>query len=345
MRMYALALIAFSALLLPRGALNQGQCPQGSLCPASYPIRSDPGGAACDDAAAAAIRQDIVQGVTNVVENDVTGRLNLLLRNKYLGQNARFPANSCQEIKDAFPNTVSGEYWLADSQGFSQIAYCEMDFQCGNRPPSSWELVAFFNMSDPTQSCPGSEFRLIESPARVCARVDQGYVCNEVFFSPLQSYSRVCGRVIGVQIGTADAFQSFNTIRSIDEPYLDGVSLTYGSPRQHVWSFASYTSEFYNVCPCSTGSTETTPSYVGGDYFCESGANTETVPSSQLFFEDPLWDGQNCRLTEVPCCNGAPWFYKELPTSTSDSLEFRLCSDQFHDDEDVSFQLIEIYVQ
>jgi len=30
---------------------------------------------------------------------------------------------------------------------------------------------------------------------------------------------------------------------SIDEPYLDGISITYGSPRKHIWSCATGLSE------------------------------------------------------------------------------------------------------
>ena len=62
------------------------------------------------------------------------------------------------------------------------------------------------------------------------------------------------------------------TIVSIDGPYVDGVSLTYGSPRQHIWTFAAGQSEFSNVndnCPCDVTINITIPPFVGGDYFCE----------------------------------------------------------------------------
>jgi len=56
-------------------------------------------------------------------------------------------------------------------------------------------------------------------------------------------YNRVCGKVICHQNGTADAlnFLHYNEPRGIEEPYVDGASLTYGSPGywHHVWTFGS----------------------------------------------------------------------------------------------------------
>ena len=82
---------------------------------------------------------------------------------------------------------------------------------------------------------------------------------------------------------------------------MDGVSVTQGSsPRKHVWTFLADYSE--SVCPCSTGSTESVRSFMGNDYFCESG-NPNNVASHILYTSDPLWDGQSCRNLESPCCN------------------------------------------
>ena len=36
---------------------------------------------------------------------------------------------------------------------------------------------------------------------------------------------------------------------------------------------------------------------------------------------------------------------KELPSPTSDDIEMRLCADQARDDEDVNFEMIELYVR
>ena len=70
----------------------------------------------------------------------------------------------------------------------------------------------------------------------------------------------------------------------------------------------------YNSCPCNTGSTASVSSFVGDDYFCESG--TPSILHDQLFTDDPdpLWDGEGCGGDEGPCCNvsGIPWFHKVI---------------------------------
>ena len=50
------------------------------------------------------------------------------------------------------------------------------------------------------------------------------------------SYSQVCGRVEGYQYGTPDAIQKGDNHDNIDSYYVDGISLTRGSPRQHIWT-------------------------------------------------------------------------------------------------------------
>lgn len=78
------------------------------------------------------------------------------------------------------------------------------------------------------------------------------------------------------------------------------------------------------------------PTFVGSDYYCESGLHT-----------DPLWDGQDCGGDEGTCCDppNLPWFCKELPEPwpTTDDLEVRLCADQ--GDDDVPIELVELYIQ
>ena len=36
---------------------------------------------------------------------------------------------------------------------------------------------------------------------------------------------------------------------------------------------------------------------------------------------------------------------KELPSSTRDNIEMRLCADQTRGDEDINFETVELYVQ
>uniref|UniRef100_A0A1X7TEA5 Uncharacterized protein n=1 Tax=Amphimedon queenslandica TaxID=400682 RepID=A0A1X7TEA5_AMPQE len=47
------------------------------------------------------------------------------------------------------------------------------------------------------------------------------------------SYSQICGKVVGYQKGRSNGVNSGN----VNNPYIDGVSITRGSPRKHVWSY------------------------------------------------------------------------------------------------------------
>ena len=354
-----LLLLVIVGILIPQ--IIAQECPEGQICPITYPVRSDPGGDTCETAEAGTIREAVREGVAGAIQSQVASRLDDVLRLKYLGQTSRFAADSCLQIKEAKPESESGYYWVTDSDGTAVRVYCDMSDDlaalCGNAT-SGWMRVANVNMSnritDP--ECPGSEFELVEDVVRVCRRllVDDNGGCNSHSF-PLYSidYGKVCGRVIGYQFGTGDAFQDgINSGFGIDKPYVDGVSLTYGSPRNHIWSFASYSTEFFTVCPCSNGSTETTPGFVGENYFCESGAKIFDFPVpvfTTLFSDDALWDGEDCGQVpdsvEGPCCDGPPWFYRNLDSLTNDDIELRLCSNAHRLDEEVSFEIVELYVQ
>ena len=231
-----------------------------------------------------------------------------------------------------------------------RLAYNGPPCPCGGR--GQWTRLAFLNMSDPSQQCPTS-WILKDRPVRGCGRRFQG--CNSVTFTASgQSYSRVCGRVNGYQRSTTGAFaQSVGVVGSsrLENAYVDGVSLTHGAEgsRQHIWSFASaaYETSHNNVpfylCPCINPSVTwpyQVPSFVGNDYFCDSGDPTGNGPSATL-----LWDGEGCGPTSA-CCefNTPPWFCKTLAQPTTDDLEVRLCNDGFPTHEDNIITLVDIYV-
>ena len=123
---------------------------------------------------------------------------------------------------------------------------------------------------------------------------DHFYTCSSVNFSTNGiSYQRVCGRASGYQKGDTGAFygghSTFNKI--IDEDYVSGLSITHGSnPRQHIWTFASGRGETYDDalnCPCTTSAAVSPPSYVGGNYYCES-ASWYDRNFDTYFFNDTL---------------------------------------------------------
>ena len=228
---------------------------------------------------------------------------------------------------------------------------------CGCGGPG-WRRAAYLNMSDPTQTCPPA-WELITTPRRSCARPSNAgsRTCYSAMF-PTQGiqYSQVCGRIIGYQYGQPEAFVAENinscNLQNIDGPYVDGVSLTYRSPRQHIWTFASALDERGGIatCPCTntnhTG-TISVPSFIDNDYFCETGIATGEVYSGTNFYSgDPLWDGQGCGQTSTCCTfNNPPWFCKQLHQSTNADLEIRLCSYDPASIENTPIELIEIYVK
>ena len=268
------------------------------------------------------------------------------------------PANSCSAISEILP---SGLYWVRSHNGTAVQVFCDMDRVCGCSNTRGWTRVANLNMRDPSQQCPGEWILQNRSsqPRRLCGRnlsINSGPGgCLSATYSTYSiSYSHVCGRVIGYQYGLPDAFGDGVGL-NVEGTYLDGVSLTHGLPgtRQHIWSFSAGLTEIgypgypMNSCPCLD--TAVAPSFVGNDYFCES-----AIPTPRYVYilhaSDPLWDGQGCG--SPPCCElstppgvTAPWFCKQLPQTTTDDIEVRICGNQPPGDEDTPVEHIEIYIR
>ena len=205
--------------------------------------------------------------------------------------------------------------------------------------------------SDFSSTCLG-DWNLITSPIRACGRNSPSGSCASASF-PTNSiqFSSVCGRVIAIQYGEQDAFYGHhnNNQRTIDGYYVDGVSITYGNPRQHVWTFAGYPSDDYTstntLCSCSQPSLSIpfVPSFVG-NYFCDTGA--PTCCGAFYYPDDPLWDGQGCGGPSTCCSfNNPPWFSTALPETTSDDIEVRICDQQSSASDDVPITLLDLYIQ
>ena len=206
--------------------------------------------------------------------------------------------------------------------------------RCG---AGQWTRVAYLNMNDTTQVCPSVWQDRSTNGVRVCGRHTSSG-CYGTFYPTGCTYSKVCGRVIGFQIGHTDGF---HTSTSINGAYVEGVSITHGSPRSHIWTLAADLSETGAGCPCEGGTSP--PLFVGNNYYCESGNNATGFTSDFLYANDPLWDGQQCQ-SEGTCCSTAPWFTVDLVIPTTDSIEVRICADSTPT-EDTPINLLELYVQ
>lgn len=261
------------------------------------------------------------------------------------------PAASCAEIGREKPSAESGNYWIMNGLKAATQVYCDFSPRCCNST-GGWMRVAFLNTTDENQQCP-YRFNLVTSPKRTCERPHPG-TCTSIFFSTFGlPYRKVCGRLIGYQKGSPDAFSQYfsNPSLTIDDNFLDGISITYGnSPRKHIWTFVAALDEVrsdQNVCPCTktdSDFTGTVPPFIGQDYFCDTGSRAAF--QFRFYPNDPLWDGSGCGGTST-CCefNNPPWFCKELSDLTLSDIEIRSCGDQSLGDENIALELIEMFVQ
>ena len=265
---------------------------------------------------------------------------------------------SCEEIRTKWPHSISGYYYVGGKKGPSYV-YCHMEELCSSR--GGWTRIAYLDMSDSTEVCPPGFKPYQSGGVKACGRQSSsGPGCQSVKFSSYGiNYTQVCGKVVGYQRGSPDAVD--HTIgtghNDINSHYVDGISLTHGSPRQHIWTFmaglieASFYKDGRYNCPCSQGSLQnsTILSFIGNDYFCESGnpSTNGQIDGSTFYTADPLWDGKGCGSLEQTCCQapGLPWFYKVLKSPTTNNIEMRDCGDQATNDEDVLVNYYEIYIK
>ena len=138
---------------------------------------------------------------------------------------------------------------------------------------TSWRRVAHIDMTDPATRCP-SGLRIKASSSatkqRACGRrKDRG--CSSLMYHIEGNYSHVCGRVRGYQFGETEAFSDTN----INSSYADGVLITHGIPRRHLWTYTAGTFETHiHSCPCfpmASSDMPSPPHFVKNDYYCESG--------------------------------------------------------------------------
>ena len=243
------------------------------------------------------------------------------------GSHFIFPGPSCAVLP---PFSTSGYYWVRNSIGSAVPVYCDMTRSCGG-VTGGWMRVAELDMTDSSQQCPSGLRQHTDGDIRTCVRSSDSAGCSSVTLpTSNHHYSRVCGRIIAYQVGSTDAFfASINDRENISSAYVEGVSLTHGIPRQHIWTFAAAFDrigdhhEISTYCPCISNN------------------------DPPLFYNaDPLWDGAGCGSGNTCCTfNTPPWFFKQLLNTTSDDIEMRVCRDEDGDNEDIAISIIEIFVQ
>ena len=259
-------------------------------------------------------------------------------------------SSSCLEIYQKDSTAQSGYYKLLLSNGSLTEVYCDMvGTDCEDL--AGWTRVGYFNMAE-GGSCPSPLVprKYDALNYEICQRASFYSGCDSFFYDNLGiEYQSVCGRALGYQFGSPDALGW--SWESIDSTYVDGMSITYDSPRKHIWTFVAGVNEdgnnFYS-CPCNTGNNHAPPSFIEGHYYCESGLGPGLGWTNTLYADDKLWDGKQCNDIEEGCCSpssGLPWFSRLLEEPTTSQVEYRLCDDEDENNERVPIELIEVFIR
>ena len=249
---------------------------------------------------------------------------------------------SCDIVRGLRFPFPSGTYRIGPSQDNYSLMDCSTStaLTC-NGLSGQWRRVAYLDTSQTNIECPGSLQATTNPPS--CRIFGNSPTCSSALFSSGGlPYSQVCGRIYGRYSLTPDAFDTFPVGRpnspTIDDNYVDGVSLSYGmNPRNHVWTLAATVPQFNRRMGC-TSCKFSVPGFVASDYTCQVVTDCSLTPS----------DDSACRLIEVwndnNLCNGGNIFYRNLTQTTTEDLEMRLCRDQEASDEDIFIMFIEIFV-
>ena len=210
---------------------------------------------------------------------------------------------------------------------------------------ANWRRVAYINMTNPEAECPSglNEVSNSDTGQRACGRsVNRG--CSSIFFPVSTLYSHVCGYARGYQYGHMDALKSSSM--TIDDTYVDGISVTRGRPRKHLWTLAVGEWEDpdnSDGCPRDQSPFDFSriPNFVTNQHFhCETGMVKYT---GGVAWSDPLWDGAGCVADTAHSCDRHGWFHREIEP-TQDDIEVRWCADEQLSVEDVYIDLLEIWV-
>ena len=273
------------------------------------------------------------------------------------GLDTHLPGASCADIYSKNPTSrgKSGYYVLKTDHLF--FAYCDMELDCGGNK-GGWMRIADINTKR-GDTCPSGWNKY----SSYCTGGSAAGCYSARFLTNSTSYSKVCGKVVGYQKGSMgaffpsakkhgqfpDEFTPTKHSRSLDGIYVDGISITTGSPRKHVWTYAVGTSDAGTSsagnCPCAKYPGPDPPTYVGYHYYCESDS-TRKPDAFKLYTDDTLWDGEGC-LPENSCCYraGMPWFFRQFPVALTGNIEVRICYDQTFSDEAVAVEQIQLYAQ
>ena len=273
--------------------------------------------------------------------------------NIYCGMN--YTGLSCEDIYNNNHETgnKNGYYPINDQWTFcnmTAIVAGYFTFSCAG-VEGGWRRIASIDISAGDR-CPTGWSKSSHSGVSFCRSPSNNTGCYSTIFSANKiRYTRVCGRARGYQQSSTDGFVRYNNAdpNNINGPYVDGLSITHGTPRQHIWTYVvgltDHDSDVNENCPCAQTPGRNSPSFVGSNYYCESGAGS-SFNHGTYYLSDPLWDGSGCSSGNTCCSNtNLPWFQYQLSEMTQDDIEVRICRDEVFSNEGVLIDILELYIQ
>ena len=262
----------------------------------------------------------------------------------HYGFDVNTPGASCADIYDNNPASHGKSGYYVVKTDHVLLVYCDMELECSGHK-GGWMKIADYDMKI-GDDCPKGWTKTTANGINLCRPPSDNVGCYPTVFSVHNiSYSKICGKVEGYQKGATDGLRE----SSIDSIYVDGISITLGNPRKHVWTYAVGLSDdlkdnYGDSCPCAKHPGRDPPAFVGNHYYCESG-NIGQFDITTYYTSDPLWDGSGC-LAGNNCCTNTdqPWFFRQMVMNRRDDIEARMCSDQGFPDEGCVVQQIQLYV-
>jgi len=271
------------------------------------------------------------------------------------GLDVDHPGASCDDIykHNPYSRGKSGHYLVKADDLF--LTKCEMKIedkyeeQEDNCNETQWITIADIDVSKGDE-CPEGWVNSTVNGVEFCRAPSDSSGCYSAVFPVNTGYHKVRGFVRGYQKGSTDSFDSRRGVRSINDMYVDGVSITMGSPRKHLWTYVVGCSDddghSTSNCPCAAVPGPSPPSFVGEHYYCESG-NIGAFESDVYYTADPLWDGAGCFDSKNNCCTDIdlPWFQREFVLQQYGDIEVRICYDQVYSDEAVVVDQVKLFVK
>ena len=161
------------------------------------------------------------------------------------------PATSCNEIYKCNPISrgTIGEYWIRGNDGVLKVT-CNMKLKCGGIEGGRMQVVDVDMNRDIT--CPAG-WQTITVPRRLCIGSSAAGCASAHFSACGVTFEHICGQTKSYQKGTPNAFKV--SVQAIDRVYVDGISITMGSPSKHIWTYAISNSDNNNTgqsnCSCA----------------------------------------------------------------------------------------------